>query len=147
MAKKRAARRKKKSEDVNETGDDFIEQPDESGDLDFDGSEDAPVKETFAESKGLPANAHAKTLAKKAAKEKAQKKTRASESFYTTKNPDKIVKIIVNSGAVHEVYVGNAKRHKEHLDVLVKQWKKEGVWVEAHEVKEKISAIRAGLAK
>lgn len=142
MAKKRAAR-KKKSEDVIETGDDFIEQPD--GDLDFDGSEDAPKAQTFAESAGTPANAHAKELAKK--ESAAKKHVEPSASFYTLKGLSKVIKTIVKQRGVFEVYVGNKDRHEENLKVLIESWKKQGLWLEPHQVKEKILAIRANLPK
>lgn len=99
--------------------------------------------ETFAEAKGVPANAHKKEIAKK---EAAQKKTLEPQGvLYTHKKGEKCVKVIVKHQSVGEVYVGNMIRHKDGLGPLIKKWKEEGSWCEPHELKDKIAQVRAKL--
>ncbi len=115
--------------------------------------------ETFAEAQGLPANAHAKKIAKEKSKKdieaaEAKAKLLADEKegkkrpptpagiFYTRKGEHKIIKLSVKKDPikVFSIYVGNIKKHKESLDPLIKHWKKEGVWLEPHEVDAKVDS-------
>lgn len=100
--------------------------------------------ETFAESQGLPANAHAKKLAKeKAAKEK---KATPKGVFYTIRGT-KILKVMVKPHGTYTDYIGNMKRHQDGLEPMVKKWKAEGVWVGADSVDAKIKELQSQLVK
>lgn len=100
-------------------------------------------EKTFSQAEGLPANKHAKALAKK----KSSKKDEPEKvAFYTLKG-DKVIKMLVSLNGSYEVYIGNLKRHKDGLAEVMKIWKKDGLWVESHAVKEKIAEIRKKLAK
>jgi len=91
--------------------------------------------QTFAESSGLPANEHAKKLAK----EKSKRPPTPKGVFYTQKEKEKVVKLIVKKDKVFSVYVGSMKKHKDALAGMVKKWKEEGVWLEPHQVEAKLS--------
>lgn len=101
--------------------------------------------ETFAESAGTPANAHAKKVAKAGARAKALSKSEPRGSFYMVKNLTKVVKVLVKSSGVHEVYVGSLKRHKDQLASVIAKWKKDGDWIEPHQYEGKIKEIRESL--
>lgn len=140
MAKRKS--RSKKADDIYEDaeleGGEFSEE--ELGEELASEDESKPQDETFAEAKGLPANAHAKALAK----EKAKAKPEPHASFYTQKG-QKIIKVVVKVHGHLEVYIGNMVRHKADLNPIVDKWKKEGKWVEPLPslIKEKILALRA----
>lgn len=97
-------------------------------------------EKTFAEAEGLPANAHAKKLAK----EKSKKKKVEQGVFYTQKG-DKVVKMIVKPGRVFTVYIGNLKRHKDGLAGPIKEWQAQGAWVKPHEIEQKIAELKKQL--
>lgn len=147
MAKKKVTRRKKIEVDGAEQ--EFGEEVEVDEDDNFmDAGEDESdhgKDVTFADAEGTPANKHAKAKAKEEAANK--KKAEPSASFYTLKNLTKVVKIVVKARGVYEIYVGNMKRHAGQLDGLVKVWKKQGEWVEAHERKAKVRELRAALPK
>lgn len=94
---------------------------------------------TFAEAVGHPANAHAKKLARKAAKEKNKPGTIGV--IYTKKGEHKIIKLIVKKGKVYSVYVGSLKKHKEAIAPFIKKWIKEGSWCEPADVDQKIDSL------
>lgn len=102
-------------------------------------------QETFAESQGLPANKHAKELAK--AEAKAKKVPTPKGVFYSLKAGNKVVKHIVKPHGLYQDYIGNLSRHRDGLEPKIKQWKAEGVWAEPHEVAAKVAALRADLGK
>ena len=99
--------------------------------------------ETFAESAGTPANAHAKKLAKQ--KSALKKSSEPSGAFYMVKNLTKVVKVLVKKSGVFQIYVGSLKRNKAELDAVIARWKKQGEWCEPHEAKAKIEEIRKAL--
>ncbi len=126
-----AKRKSKSAEDLNE--------------FEVEALEDGEVlpevaDETFAEAKGTPANVHAKKLAK----EKSDKPKAPSGTFYTQKG-NKILQIIVKPHGTHQVFIANAVKHKSMMEGFVKKWKKEGIWAEGFQAKEKIEALRAAL--
>lgn len=129
MAKRRAI----KHEELEETG--FLENEELA---------EQTEGETFAEAAGTPANVHAKKLAKAGSKAKQDEEPRAH--FYTMKGAEKVVKIVVKHRGAFEIYVGNMRRHGASLKGLIKLWQKEGVWAEAHQRKEQIEKLRAGLS-
>ncbi len=104
--------------------------------------EDAPADETFAEAKGIPANVHAKKLAK----EKSKKAKVPAGVFYTQKG-NKVLKMIVKPGGMHSVFIGHAIKHKDVLAGSIKGWKAEGAWAESHEIPAKKAQILASLVK
>ena len=111
------------------------------------GAEQTEVKQaepTFAEAKGSEANQHAKKLAKA----KSKKTDSNAAVFYTAKG-DKVLKLIMKPGKVFSVYIGNksAKRHGDMLKPLIEGWKKEKIWLEAHEVEPKTKEILEGYEK
>lgn len=141
------AKRKSRSKKADETYDDaeleggeFSEEELGEESMSEDESVEAKQDETFAEAKGLPANAHAKALAK----EKSKIKIEPHAAFYTSKGT-KIIKVVVKAQGSHEVYIGNMIRHKADLNPIIDKWKKEGKWVEPLPslVKEKVLALRA----
>ncbi len=106
-----------------------------------DAEADVPAgDETFAQTKGLPANVHAKKLAQA----KSKKSASVYPVFYTQKGM-KVLKMIAKPGKTLSVYVGNMspKKHKVVLDAMIAKWKKDGVWLAEHEAKDKMSAIQA----
>jgi|KBSSwiStaDraftv2_1062776.scaffolds.fasta_scaffold55321_6 hypothetical protein len=99
--------------------------------------------ETFAEAKGMPANAHAKKLA-----QEKSRKAKSSYPIFYTKKGQKVLKLIAKPGKTVSVYIGNLspKKHKVALESLIKKWKEDGIWLEEHQAKEKMSAIQAEYA-
>lgn len=95
------------------------------------------VDPTFAESVGLPANEHAKKLAK----QKSKSEPTAKGVFYTQKEKEKIIKLIVKKDKVYSVYLGSLKKHKDALGGMIKRWKEEGVWLEPHQVEAKLDEM------
>lgn len=130
------AKKKKESTDVYDnpelTGGEFSEE-----ELSDEG-------ETFAESKGLPANAHAKALAKQKSKQKPEEHL----AFYTQKG-DKVIKVIVKKRGSHEVYIGNMKRHRSSLEPFIEKWKREGKLTQPlpELVKENILKLRSQIVE
>ena len=111
--------------------------------IDADAPAEIVADETFEETKGLPANAHAKKLAKAA----SVKKDVPANVFYTQKGL-KVLKLISKPGKTVSVYIGNLspKKHKAALETLIAGWKKAGVWLNEHEAKAKMSELQAQFA-
>jgi hypothetical protein len=97
-------------------------------------------EETFKESKGLPANEHAKKLAKT-----KKPKVKPSREFYTLKN-GKYLKITVKENGDYSTFICREKTMKEaDKKAMVAKWDKEGKWVEAHKVDEVAEKLRKEL--
>jgi hypothetical protein len=103
--------------------------------------------ETFAESKGLPENFHAKKLAQADSKAKAKAKGTQYPICYS-KVGNKVVKLISKPGKTVSVYIGNLspKKHKAALEGLIAKWQKDGVWVEEHNRKAYLAKKQAEFA-
>jgi hypothetical protein len=88
---------------------------------------------TFAESKGLESNQHAKKLAK----ESAQKKEQKSDIYYTS-NGSKVLSLKVNESGVFKEYVGSLSKKAEasQIKISIEKWKSQGKWIEPHALKE-----------
>lgn len=89
---------------------------------------------TFAEAQGIPANEHAKKLAKEKSKHKQQK----YDSVYSSKD-QKVLKITVKPNGVYTEYVGSLSKKKPEAKGLVEQiaiWKKDGLWIESYALKD-----------
>ena len=85
-------------------------------------------QQTFRESRGLPANEHAKKVAKESSK---KKETKSVKTFYTLIDSKKILLLTVKSNGLYTSYFGNAKKlGKDIVDVKIKQWKQRGQWIE-----------------
>ena len=83
---------------------------------------------TFRESRGLPANEHAKKVAKET---NSKKQKRDARNFYTLIDSKKLLLITVKASGLYTSYFGSVKKiGKDVLDVKIKQWKKDGKWVE-----------------
>lgn len=92
-------------------------------------------EELFVEAKGLPANEHAKKLAK------GKKKAAPAGTFYTVSG-EKVLKKIVKGGKVFSVFIGNKRKHKDVMDPAIEGWKKQGVWCESHQAEAKIEELK-----
>lgn len=95
-------------------------------------------KNVVKDDRGNPANEHAKKLAKEA----STKKVKLVKTIYTVKD-GKVLRIDVKPNGSYSSYIGNYKKNKEQINVLIKQWEKESVWVPEHQVEESISKIIA----
>jgi predicted peroxiredoxin len=95
---------------------------------------------TFKDAEGLPANAHAKKLAKAASKKEKEK-----VKIYYTQNGPKIVKIYISAKGARSEYVGNVMKEKNLQDKM-KEWRTQGIWIDEHEYQEKSSKIREQMA-
>jgi hypothetical protein len=97
---------------------------------------------SFAESKGMTANEHAKKLAK----EKSKAKKPKYESVYTSKG-FKVLKVTFKANGQYQEYVGSLSKKKEAqmLKTEIANWKKLGIWVDEHSLEEyaqkKIAAL------
>ena len=92
--------------------------------------EELQKEETFKTSKGLPANEHAKKLAKADSAKKAKKPK--YKEFFTIKN-GKYLHVIVKENGLYSSYVGKDKRlTQEQKKQYISQWEKEGIWVPEH---------------
>lgn len=98
---------------------------------------------TFAESPGLPANAHAKKLSK--AKAKAEKEKAIFQKTVYTVNGNKVVQITIYPKGAKSVYMGNKKKDEEHFKKQIADWKKEGVWIGQDDFEDKCEEIRKQL--
>ena len=96
---------------------------------------------TFKEAEGLPANQHAKKIAKqKSGKQKADQVT-----FFTIKN-NKFLKVTVKKNGAYTSYIGNgAKISSSEKTIMIKQWQADDVWVPEHEAEEFAQATIAKL--
>lgn len=97
---------------------------------------------TFKEQKGTPANEHAKKLAK-------QKVKKSKYETVYSQNGSKIVKVTFKPNGAYQEYIGNYSKKKEQsiLKAEIAKWKKEGVWVDEHSIKEYASKKIAALNK
>lgn len=83
---------------------------------------------TFRESTGIPANQHAKRLAKESSKKKDVK---PFKTFYTLIDSTKILLLTVKPSGLYRSYFGNAKKlGRDIVDVKIKGWKARGQWLE-----------------
>lgn len=89
---------------------------------------------TFAEAKGSESNQHAKKLAKKKSAEK--KKAKSSEEYYSVKG-DKVLKYSINDTGLYSIYIGSMKKHGDALKAQIAKWKKDGKWIEPHQLDAK----------
>lgn len=87
---------------------------------------------TFTESQGIPANEHAKQLAKEKSKKKEVKYDYVFSQFGS-----KILKVTVKPHGIYKEYVGNLSKKKEApmLKDEIAKWKAEGLWVEPYALK------------
>lgn len=131
MAKKKANKKLKEEIELNE-----------GENIELEGDAETA---TFADAKGSEANQHAKKLAQ--AKSKKAKEDPA-HTFYTQKG-HKVVKLVVKPGMTHSIYIGQNKdkKHKAVLGPMIEGWKKAGVWLHDHEVKEKTKEIQDSFKK
>ena len=95
---------------------------------------------------------------KEAAKNKAEIEKDCSKSFYTSKKTpkmngggqpflvEKVLHISVSQKGAFSNYIGRADRIPNY-DVMLKQWKKDGVWVAESEYEETISKARLDMQK
>lgn len=90
---------------------------------------------TFQEAQGLESNKHAKKLAKE--KSKKAKEQKIAETFYS-QNGNKIVSVKIKKSGSYQAYVGSLSKKKEAaiLKLEIEKWKKAGLWVEQHQLKE-----------
>lgn len=104
------------------------------------------MDESFKESQGLPANAHAKKLAKeKAEKQKARAKILGV--LYVEQN-GKILEIKVKENGVYSNFLGNTSKLSEgELKRIKKEWAENKQLIHIHEIEEKAAEIRAGKLK
>lgn len=88
---------------------------------------------TFAESKGLESNQHAKKLAK----EKAKKASKKYPVMYT-QNGQKLLSLTFKPNGVYRNYLGNLskKQEKESLSIQIKNWKSEGLFIREDQIEE-----------
>lgn len=89
----------------------------------------------FADAKGSEANQHAKKIAQ----QKAKKKEVKSYFFFSQKG-HKVLKIIVKPGRQQSIYVGSLlkKNERELLKTSIEKWKKDKLWVNEHDIKDKV---------
>lgn len=101
--------------------------------------------EKFADNPGLPANTHAKKLAKEASK-KQQKDAEFVKVLYTRVG-SKILMMKVTPKGAKSTYIGNVSKEKEapHIKLQIEKWKKDKVWCEEHEFQEMSGKIREEL--
>ena len=99
---------------------------------------------TFSEAQGSEANQHAKALAKAEAAKKAEAAQVKHPTLYSVKK-DKVVKLVVKEDKVIQSYIGNMVRNKAQLEASIANWKKQGVWIEPHQVEEAYRQIREKL--
>lgn len=90
----------------------------------------------FKDAAGIPANAHAKKLAKE--KEKIQKlKSQLVKVFFTIRN-GKVLQITAKPNGAHSSYLASERKYKKSIgadafNAQIAKWKKEGSWVEPHD--------------
>lgn len=89
----------------------------------------------FADAKGSEANQHAKKIAQ----QKAKKKEIKSHFFFSQKG-HKVLKIIVKPGKQQSIYIGSLlkKNEKDAIKLQIEKWKKEKLWVNEHDIKDKV---------
>lgn len=98
----------------------------------------------FADAKGSEANQHAKKIAQ----QKSKKKETNSHFFFSQKG-HKVLKLIVKPGKVHSIYIGSLlkKKEKQLLTSSIEKWKKDKLWVNEHDVHDKVQEIFKLLAE
>lgn len=101
--------------------------------------------ETFKESTGIPANAHAKKKAKE--KSDAQKSSNKLEKIFFTIKDGKILKIKVKPNGAYSDYVGKkSKLTKDAFEANLKKWKADGQWLSEDDYQDKVSEVQKELA-
>ena len=97
----------------------------------------------FKNQAGLPANQHAKKLAKE--KVEAQKQEKPEVILHTIRG-QKILRIKVRHNGAYSDYVGSTKKMKKpEIDKIIENWKKENSWAHESELDEKCSEIQQKL--
>lgn len=95
--------------------------------------------QTFAESAGTPANAHAKKLAKS----RSKKKVVNVVVHYSQVGP-KVLKFTSKPGKTISTFIGrlNKPDDAQMLKTQIEVWKKQGLWLAEHEREDKMRKIQ-----